>query len=219
MPVLLLTLVVLTIGNYDSSGTGFNLTSTTTFTPTLSGTKRIALRRGSVSQFQQKATPGTHARRTASTAERERPARGRWDGLALGLRGQRVRLELDRDALLDRPASRPHHGALDDKVAKELAHGGDVSRLELDLVAEDAAFRPQNLSRWNGPRCAWDNGIFTLRQRCDSNVTALGRNGNSYSTSARKRFVRSWLGAEKKRSGGASSITWPSSIIRIELAT
>ena len=66
MPVILLTLVVLTIGNYDSSGTGFNLTSTTTFTPTLSGTKRIAHRRGSVSQFQQKTT-GLPAQGLAST--------------------------------------------------------------------------------------------------------------------------------------------------------
>ena len=40
-----------------------------------------------------------------------------------------------------------------------------------------------------------------------------------YSTSARNRFVRSWLGEEKNVSGGASSITFPSSIIRIELAT
>src|SRR6266545_4302548 len=40
-----------------------------------------------------------------------------------------------------------------------------------------------------------------------------------YSTRARKRFVRSWFGEEKNVSGGASSMTLPSSIIRIELAT
>src|SRR5205823_2408712 len=40
-----------------------------------------------------------------------------------------------------------------------------------------------------------------------------------HSTNARNRLVRSWLGEEKNVSGGASSITLPSSIIRIELAT
>src|SRR5439155_6456268 len=46
-----------------------------------------------------------------------------------------------------------------------------------------------------------------------------GHYGRSYSTSARKRRVRSCLGAEKNSSGGASSMIRPSSIIRIELAT
>src|SRR6185295_2708197 len=47
----------------------------------------------------------------------------------------------------------------------------------------------------------------------------LGRDENRHSTSARKRRVRSCFGAEKNSDGDASSITTPSSIIRIELAT
>src|SRR5438034_11821047 len=57
------------------------------------------------------------------------------------------------------------------------------------------------------------------KPRDDLRIERSVRRARRHLTSARNRFVRSWLGEEKNVSGGASSITLPSSIIRIELAT
>src|SRR6266480_7495267 len=58
-------------------------------------------------------------------------------------------------------------------------------------------------------------GISGYGRMCVATVPDL----SLYSTSARKRRVRSCVGDEKNCSGGASSMIRPSSIIRIELAT